>query len=314
MKCVKRGASVASFLWVSSKIVENVNAFPISYSRKVSQSNPLWRDYSSASVPKQCQNKNDPLYISKYTFSNFYPYFKTTRIRSSQTHLHMNWFKDLTTSLFLDGGAYDAGVDYSQLNHPGPELASAALSGQVLTHSIRDASLDIATFAGGCFWGLELAYQRQHGVVHTVVGYTGGIKKEPSYDAVSTGSTGHKEAVVVYYDPNETSYEDLVKVFLDRVDVTTVGGQGKDIGSQYCTAIYYHTEDQKVVAQRKLGEISESLSSTSSKGEAIATELSAAQIFWPAEKYHQQYLERGGRTGAPQSAEKGNTDTIRCYG
>lgn len=206
------------------------------------------------------------------------------------------------------GGAFNLKIDYSTLDHPGPELAKFAQEGKVPAASEKDPKLKLATFAGGCFWGLELAFQRVSGVVETAAGYTQGKEEEPTYDQVCAGATGHTEAVIVYYDPKQCSYESLLDAFFERVDPTTVNGQGRDRGPQYRTGVYFHSPEQEKIAVARFEGL---------KGEykrKIATELKAATPFWPAEKYHQQYLETGGRFGQPQSAEKGATDTIRCYG
>lgn len=199
-------------------------------------------------------------------------------------------------------------IDYTALDFPGNELGAAAKEGRVLTVSDREPNLAVATFAGGCFWGLELAYQRVPGVVYTATGYTQGEEQEPTYNQVCSGGTGHTEAVMVYYDPNEVTYDQLLDTFFDRVDPTTVNGQGNDRGRQYRTGVYTHTDEQKQVAQARFEQEQRQYK------KRIATELLDATPFWPAEKYHQQYLEKGGRFNQPQSAEKGATDTIRCYG
>lgn len=206
------------------------------------------------------------------------------------------------------GGAIEAPIDYTALDHPGPELGKAASEGKVLVTSERDPNLQVATFAGGCFWGLELAYQRVPGVVYTAVGYTQGPEENPTYGQVCSGATGHTEAVCVYYDPNECTYEQLLDTFFDRVNPTTVDGQGNDFGKQYRTGVYTHTEEQNKLAKARF-----ELEQTQHK-KRIATELKDAMPFWPAEKYHQQYLEKGGRFGTPQNAAKGAKETIRCYG
>ncbi len=200
-------------------------------------------------------------------------------------------------------------IDYGALDHPGPELALAASEGKVLATSPRDPRLSLATFAGGCFWGLELAFQRVPGVEHTAVGYTQGPEREPTYEQVCSGGTGHTEAVVVYYDPDQVTYEQLLDTFFSRVNPTTVNGQGNDFGRQYRTGVYPHTPEQEAVARIRFEREQAKYGRT-----PIATELKAAQPFWPAEKYHQQYLAKGGRSGMPQNASKGATDTIRCYG
>jgi len=145
--------------------------------------------------------------------------------------------------------------------------------------------------------------------VHTAVGYTQGREEEPTYDQVSAGATGHTEAVVVYYDPVDVSYEGLLDAFFERVDPTTVNGQGNDRGRQYRTGVYFNDEDQEGMARARFDEQARNRSPR-----PIATELRATSLFWPAEKYHQRYLERGGRFGTPQSAEKKCSDEIRCYG
>ena len=189
-------------------------------------------------------------------------------------------------NLFGGGGAFSSSIAYDNLDFPGPELAVAAKEGRVLTASIQNPNLKLATFAGGCFWGLELAYQRVPGVVYTAVGYTQGPEEGPNYEQVCSGTTGHTEAVVVYYDPDECSYETLLDVYFGRVDPTTVNGQGNDFGKQYRTGVYYHTPEQEAAAKARFEEEAKKYR------RPIASELKPANPFWPAEKYHQQYLEK----------------------
>ncbi|GMH91268.1 hypothetical protein TrVE_jg7419 [Triparma verrucosa] len=191
-------------------------------------------------------------------------------------------------------------IVYSNLKYPANEMAEAALAGLVPSLSSKE-NLQIATFAGGCFWGLELAYQRLPGVLHTAVGYTQGPVLSPTYKAVCSGGTGHTEAIQVYYDDTCT-YTDLLDVFFNRVDITTVNGQGNDRGTQYRTGIYPHTTEQIEEARERMEREGE-------KVKRVATEIKEAEVFWPAEGYHQQYLEKGG-----QNAEKNAKDVIRCYG
>lgn len=210
-------------------------------------------------------------------------------------------------SLF-GGGALESKIDYTALPFPGNELGGLATAGQVPAVSPQKPNLALATFAGGCFWGLELAYQRVPGVEYTAVGYAQGPEENPTYGQVCGGATGHTEAVIVYYDPKECSYESLLDTFFDRVDPTTVNGQGNDFGKQYRTGVYFHSAEQEAVARARFEEEQKKYA------RPIASELKAATPFWPAEKYHQQYLEKGGRFGQPQDASKGATETIRCYG
>lgn len=205
-------------------------------------------------------------------------------------------------------GAYGTKIDYTVLNHPGPELGKFAEQGLAPATSTRDPNLKLATFAGGCFWGLELAYQRVPGVVYTATGYAQGLEEYPNYEQVCGGATGHTEAVIVYYDEKECSYEQLLDTFFSRVDPTTVNGQGNDRGKQYRTGVYFHSPEQEQIARSRFEQVAKQYK------RPIASELKAATPFWPAEKYHQQYLEKGGRFGTGQDASKGATDTIRCYG
>ena len=163
-----------------------------------------------------------------------------------------------------------------------------------------------ATFAAGCFWGVELAYQRQPGVITTEVGYTQGELSEPTYEAVCSGATGHTEAIRLQYDPNEVSYEELCALFWDRLGQSRylLNQVGNDRGTQYRHGIYPHDEEQMAVAAASLKE-----AEAEAGGKTIHTEICKATKFWPAEDYHQQYLQKGG-----QSARKKAEEEIRCYG
>lgn len=194
-------------------------------------------------------------------------------------------------------------IDYTALDFPGNEMGKSALESKTLVNSERYPNLTAATFAGGCFWGLELAYQRVPGVEYTAVGYTQGKEESPTYKQVCSGATSHTEATFVYYDPSVCSYEDLLDVFFDKTDPTQVNGQGNDRGTQYRTGVYFHTPEQEAKAKARFEEEAPKFR------RKIASELKAATPFWPAEKYHQQYLEKGG-----QNAQKGASERIRCYG
>jgi peptide-methionine (S)-S-oxide reductase len=162
---------------------------------------------------------------------------------------------------------------------------------------------ELATFAGGCFWGLELRFQRVEGVVKTSVGYIDGQEEDPSYEQVCSGQTGHTEAVQMTFDPNVVTFAELCDTFYVGHDPTTLNRQGGDRGTQYRSGIYYHNQGQKSVAEEKKAKVPNAV-----------TEIHAAKTFWPADVYHQQYLEKGGRFSQGQSAKKGCTDPIRCYG
>lgn len=150
--------------------------------------------------------------------------------------------------------------------------------------------MERATFAAGCFWGVEAAFRKVKGVVRTEVGYTGGITENPKYEDVCTGKTGHAEAVQVEYDPSEVSYEELLDVFWSIHDPTTRNQQGVDIGSQYRSAIFYHTAEQRRLAVESKKRLQES----GKFDRPIVTEIVPASTFWRAEEYHQCYLEKKG--------------------
>ncbi|CAM9644854.1 unnamed protein product, partial [Heterosigma akashiwo] len=162
---------------------------------------------------------------------------------------------------------------------------------------------ETATFAGGCFWSVELAFQRIPGVMETSVGYTDGAIENPTYKQVCSGLTGHTEAVQLRFDPNMVSFRELMVVLFNKINPTQLNGQGNDWGTQYRSGIYYHTQEQKEQAEAFVQEQQANYSAP------VVVEVKAATPYYPAEEYHQQYLEKGG-----QSANKGCTTNIRCYG
>lgn len=149
---------------------------------------------------------------------------------------------------------------------------------------------DKATFGAGCFWGVEAAYRQIPGVLSTRVGYLGGTMKNPTYRDVCTGRTGHAEVVEVTYDPARVSYDDLLTVFWENHDPTTLNRQGPDVGAQYRSAIFYQNEAQRVAAEASKEEHEKS----GHYRRPIVTEITPASEFYEAEDYHQQYLEKRG--------------------
>ena len=147
-----------------------------------------------------------------------------------------------------------------------------------------------ATFAAGCFWGVEDAFRQVKGVTATEVGYTGGTKESPTYKEVCTGRTGHAEAVKVTYDPDVVSYEDLLDIFWSNHDPTQLNRQGPDFGTQYRTEIFVLDDEQKQAAVSSKQE----LEASGRFRRPIVTAISAASTFWRAEEYHQQYFEKQG--------------------
>jgi peptide methionine sulfoxide reductase msrA/msrB len=146
-----------------------------------------------------------------------------------------------------------------------------------------------AIFAGGCFWGVDYFMKKAPGVISVTSGYTGGYVKNPTYQEVCTGNTGHAEAVKIVYDPQKTSYDKLLRLFLEIHDPTQVGGQGPDIGDQYRSEIFYLNNDQKNIAENDLNVLRD-------KGFKIATKVTRASEFYPAENYHQDYYFKNGKT------------------
>jgi len=147
-----------------------------------------------------------------------------------------------------------------------------------------------ATFAAGCFWGVEDAFRQLKGVTSTTVGYTGGTKVAPSYKEVCGGNTGHAEAVEVEYDPSKVSYPELLALFFQSHDPTTMNRQGPDVGTQYRSAIFFHDAEQEAVAH----EAKAALETAGVFKRPIVTQILPASEFYRAEDYHQQYFEKQG--------------------
>jgi peptide methionine sulfoxide reductase msrA/msrB len=184
--------------------------------------------------------------------------------------------------------------------HLGHVFTGERLTSKNIRHCVNSASLDFvpaiiekgrygtAIFAGGCFWGVEYFLQKSPGVISVTSGYTGGHVKNPSYKEVCTGTTGHAEAVKVIYDPVKTSYEKLLKLFMEIHDPTQSGGQGPDIGDQYRSEIFYLNDEQKSIAEKDI-------SLLKSNGYKVVTVVAKASEFYEAEKYHQDYYFNNGK-------------------
>lgn len=181
------------------------------------------------------------------------------------------------------------GLSFAALNTP-----SLAVEG-VLDAQGSDLMTDkpdnypLATLAGGCFWCLESEFRALDGVLHTNVGYTGGELQEPGYNDITTGRTGHAEAIEITFDPNKISYEQLVTFFLTKAhDPTTLNRQGVDVGTQYRSEIFYHDDTQKEIAEDLIAKVD----AQETYSNPIVTKVSAAVKFWTGETYHQQYYEK----------------------
>ena len=150
--------------------------------------------------------------------------------------------------------------------------------------------MEKATFGAGCFWGVEEAFRQMPGVVETAVGYEGGATENPTYKEVCTDRTGHAEVVEVTFDPAQVSYDDLLDVFWANHDPTQLNRQGPDFGTQYRTAVFYHTPEQ----QQKAEASKQALGQSGRFRKPVVTEIAPAQTFYRAEEYHQQYLAKRG--------------------
>ena len=152
---------------------------------------------------------------------------------------------------------------------------------------------EVATLAGGCFWCLEAVYNDLRGVEKVVSGYSGGRVANPTYEEVCRGTTGHAEVVQITFDPQVLSFKELLEVFFTIHDPTTLNRQGADVGTQYRSAIFYHSPEQKEVADKVIADI------TAKKiwGDPIVTEVTKLDVFYPAEEYHQRYYERNPNQG-----------------
>jgi peptide methionine sulfoxide reductase msrA/msrB len=185
--------------------------------------------------------------------------------------------------------------------HLGHIFTGEQLTPKDVRHCVNSVSLDFvpaqlaegrygtAIFAGGCFWGVEYFLQKAPGVISVTSGYTGGHVKNPSYKEVCTGNTGHAEAVKIIFDPEKTTYDKLLKLFLEIHDPTQVGRQGPDIGNQYRSEIFYLNDEQRKTAEKDLKILQD-------KGYKIATAITKASEFYDAENYHQDYYFNNGKT------------------
>lgn len=174
---------------------------------------------------------------------------------------------------------------------PSPSKSSHGL---VLTRSAQKklpGKTELASFAAGCFWGVEQEFRKQKGVLATAVGYMGGHTQNPTYKEVCGDTTGHAEAVQIEFDPKIVTYSELLDIFWHLHDPTTPNRQGPDVGSQYRSAIFYHSTKQKLAAEKSR----DLLQKSAELPDPIVTEIVAAPTFYPAEEYHQQYVEKGGR-------------------
>ena len=154
-------------------------------------------------------------------------------------------------------------------------------------------SSEVATLAGGCFWCLEAVYDELKGVLDVVSGYSGGQIANPSYEAVCTGETGHAESVQITFDPSMVSYRELLEVFFTIHDPTSLNRQGADVGTQYRSAIFYHSPEQKATAEQVIHQLTDQ----QVWPRPIVTEVTPFKVFYPAEAYHQEYFKHNPYQG-----------------
>lgn len=184
--------------------------------------------------------------------------------------------------------------------HLGHVFKGEGFTAKNIRHCVNSLSLDFvanltvldteeAIFAAGCFWGVEYYFKKLPGVVKTEVGYTGGEIKNPSYEAVCSGKTGHIEAIRVLYDPSKINYEAVAKYFFEIHDPTQTNGQGPDLGEQYLSVIFYYNEEQQKIAQSLVTQLKDN-------NYPVVTRILPVSIFWPAENYHQDYYTKTGKT------------------
>ena len=165
---------------------------------------------------------------------------------------------------------------------------------QIMSSSLTNATdkTDTATFGTGCFWCTEAVFEQLNGVAKVTSGYMGGTKENPTYEEVCTGATGHAECVQVVYDPTKISYDELLEVFFKVHDPTSLNRQGADVGTQYRSAVFYHSPAQKEKAEYYKKEVDKS----GAYDKPIVTEITAASSFYPAEDYHQEYYRNNKNT------------------
>lgn len=208
--------------------------------------------------------------------------------------------------LFLLGAGFFA-VDFLGLNTMRTS-ANRTERGDIdmIEEDLDTEQLEVVTLAGGCFWCMEPPFVTLDGVEEIVAGYTGGEVEDPSYEEVSTGDTGHYEAVQIYYDPNKLTFDELLDVYWKHIDPTDPGGQFSDRGSQYRTAVFYRDEEQKETAEESRNELEES----GKFEEPIVTEILPFEEFYLAERYHQDYYEKNPNKYSNYKKRSGREDFI----
>ncbi len=198
-------------------------------------------------------------------------------------------------------------IAFSTLSCQSKEKSLSAEQNKENNTMNEQKGLEVATVAGGCFWCTEALFLELKGVKKVVSGYIGGTTKNPTYEEVCSGYSGHAEAIEITFDPNEISYEDILEVFFATHDPTTLNRQGADVGTQYRSEIFYHNDNQMKAAENFI----KLLTDQNIFGKKVVTKTSAATVFYPAEDYHQNYYNRNKNQGYCMAVISPKLDKLR---
>lgn len=198
-------------------------------------------------------------------------------------------------AIFFIGACGQSTNSTSNKNNMGTENKTNSHDEHIATDQTakNEKGIDTATFGAGCFWCVEAVFQRLEGVMSVKSGYSGGVVKNPSYKEVCNGTTGHAEVAQITYDKSKISFDELLQVFWKTHDPTTMNRQGNDVGTQYRSAIFYHNEEQKTVAEK----YKKALNDEKAYPSPVITEIKPFTAFYPAEDYHQNYYNQNGSQG-----------------